>query len=158
MPKGVYPRTEANKPKPRKFPSEIVAAVRRMYLEEGMTVREVQDALPKGYKAQRIIERHIPERRPAAVRDQRGPRNPMWKHDPGYQAAHLRVASIKGPARDRRCIDCDAPADDWSYVHGCDDERQRQGESPYCIHSDHYEPRCRPCHRAYDRKEVVPHV
>lgn len=45
-------------------------------------------------------------------------------------------------------------AADWSYEGSCPDERRQSHGSPYCTHSDHYQPRCRPCHRAHDRKEV----
>lgn len=158
MPKGVYPHTHV---KPREYPADIVAAVRRMYLHEGMTVREVQEALPKGFKAQRIIERYIPERRAAKVRDQRGARNKAWKGArPGYEAAHLRVASLRGPASSHGCIDCPGRAFDWSYNHtaGSAELRDENGRKPYSPNPDDYSPRCRSCHRAFDRaqKEVMP--
>lgn len=81
----------------REYPEEIIATVRRLYLDEGKTVREVQNELPKGYKAQRIIERHIAERRPAIKRDQRGEKNHAWRGDAAnYQALHLRVQQARG--------------------------------------------------------------
>lgn len=70
MPKGVYERTADNKPKQRTYPFEIVSQAVALY-ESGCTVSEVQAALPKGYKAQRIIERYVPERRPAIKRTNR---------------------------------------------------------------------------------------
>ena len=148
---------------PRAYPVEIVELVRRMYLDEGMTVREVQARLPRGFKAQRIIERHIPERRPAAKRDQRAARNHAWKFgEPGYQAAHLRVASVRGPASAYRCTDCPEAAADWSYCHtaGSVELRASDGSRPYSPNPDDYAPRCRRCHRAFDRaqKEVMPNV
>ena len=81
--------------KPREYPAEIVALAVDMYAA-GHTIAEVQGALPAGFKAQRIIERHVPVRRTAAKRDQRGPRNHMWKSAPGYQAAHLRLGDERG--------------------------------------------------------------
>ena len=87
MPKGVYPHTHI---KPRAYPAEIVALVRHMYETEGMTIAEIQRALPRGFKAQRIVERHVPERRRAAKRDQRGNKTHRWRElDAGYKAAHL---------------------------------------------------------------------
>ena len=149
MPKGVYPHTHI---KPRVYPPEIVAEVRHMYLEREMTVAEVQAALPRGFKAQRIIERHIPERRRAVKRNQSREQNLMWKGDEaGYQAAHLRVAASRGKARSYTCVDCDEPADDWSYNHT--DLNQRNGKAgalPYSCDPIHYSPRCRPCHRTFD--------
>lgn len=153
VPKGVYERTAANKPKPRIYPPEIIAAVRRMYIDEGMTVAEVQAALPKGYKAQRIIERHIPVRRTAAKRDQSGDRNHMWKGDAaGYSAAHLRVAALRGSAREHACIDCGSPAHDWSFNNGRrTDLRDPETGCAYSNDPNDYDPRCRSCHRRFDR-------
>ena len=82
--------------KPRIYPPEIVALATSLYVS-GASVAEVQAALPPGYKAQRILERHLPQRRTAAKRDQRGAKNDLWKGDQaGYQALHLRVASQRG--------------------------------------------------------------
>lgn len=147
MPKGVYERKPENLPKPREYPPEIIRLVVALY-ESGHTVREVQDALPRGYKAQRIIERYVSKRRPAAKRNQRGPANHMWKHSPSYGAVHLRL----GPAADHHCIDCDAIANDWSYLGGCKTELTGHQGSPYCIHPHHYQPRCKRCHSEYDYK------
>ena len=158
MPKGVYPHTHI---KPRAYPAEIVTLVRHMYETEGMTIAEIQRALPRGFKAQRIVERHVPERRRAAKRDQRGNKNHMWRElDAGYKAAHLRVASARGAASGHRCVDCGCRAADWSYNHTDPDARSApDGTRPYSLNPDHYSPRCRPCHRAFDsasRKKVMP--
>ena len=148
-PKGVYPHTHI---KPRVYSIEIIALVRRLYLDEGMTVREVQDQLPKGYKAQRIIERHIPKRRPTAKRDQRGENNTSWRGDDlGYDGAHERVKSVKGKASDHECQDCYFPACDWSYIGGCPSEKvDPENGCAYSPNPEMYEPRCRSCHWAYD--------
>ena len=145
--------------KPREYPSEIVDVVVSLY-NQGHTVKEVQDALPRGYKAQRIIERFIPSRRVAAKRDQRGKKNHMWKGENiTYTAAHLRVQNAKGRAAEHPCIECGRVAKDWSY-QGCAHESLTEKGMRFCAHPDHYEPRCRKCHRAFDRrhKEVMPNV
>ena len=149
--------------KPREYPAEIVALAVDMYAA-GHTIAEVQGALPAGFKAQRIIERHVPVRRTAAKRDQRGPRNHMWKSTPGYQAAHLRLGDERGS-----CTDCGEPAQHWSYVGGCAEELT-DNSLTYCTHQNHYEPRCVACHQTYDgrnrdasgryapNEEVTPHA
>lgn len=147
LPKGVYPRTAENSPRPREYPPDIISLVVGMY-ESGRTVREVQEAIPSGYKAQRIIERHVPTRRPAAKRNQRGAANHMWKAQPGYGAVHLRL----GRASRHVCADCGGAASDWSYIGGCADEMTGHHGSPYCVHRHHYEPRCKQCHSIYDDK------
>lgn len=138
---------------PRVYPQDVVDLVCGMY-RDGMTVAEIRRAAPAGYRVQTILERHLSERRPAIKRDQSGEKNAMWKTaDFGYQAAHLRVATSKGKASSHACIDCGARANDWSYVHDCPHELRQAGRPAYCAHVEHYEPRCRSCHRAYDRKD-----
>ena len=137
---------------PREYPAEIVNLVCGMY-RDGMTVAEIRKAAPKGYRVQTILERYLPERRPAVKRDQRGAANDTWRgSDAGYKAVHLRL----GRAADHECVDCGAPAAEWSSIHGCPAERRER--SPYCHHPNHYAPRCRKCHRAYDRKEGDRHA
>lgn len=166
MPKGVYLRTPENTRKPRVYPPHIVELACSMY-EDGMTVAEIRAVFPKGYRVQTILERHLPERRPQAKRDQRGVANHMWRgDDAGYQATHLRL----GAAAEHSCVDCGGNAQEWSYEGGCPDEKRGKSGSPYCTHADHYQPRCTKCHRAYDfkghrpngqwlsREEVMPHV
>lgn len=133
--------------KPREYPAEIVQLICGMY-QDGKTVAEIRAVAPKGYRIQTILERYLPERRPAAKRNQAGTANHMWKGSAaGYQAAHLRL----GRAADHRCVDCDNPARHWSYQHDCPEEIRGRHRSPYCLHPEHYAPRCVPCHRAYDR-------
>lgn len=105
--------------KPRTYPAELIAAVQDMYLNKGMTVAEVQAALPPGYKAQRIIERHVPVRRPAAKRHQSGTANHMWKgDDAGYSALHLRVYAARGrPTACSRCGTTDSDLE-WANLTG----------------------------------------
>ena len=149
MPKGVYLHTHI---KPREYPQEIVDEVRRMYLECGMTVKEVQEALPKGFKAQRIIERHIPVRRTASKRSQRKDQNSCWKGDAAsYAAVHLRLRTERGPARTHPCVDCGEGAHDWSY-NGLDEHEVRSPRGVYSVNPNNYDPRCRSCHRQYDAR------
>lgn len=153
-PKGVYERTDANRPKPREYPAEVVALVRRLYLEDGLTVAEVSQRLPKGYKAQRIIERHIDQRRPAIKRNQTGPANATWRGDDvSYQGVHVRLVAQRGKASAHLCVDCRQAAQDWSYEGGSEQER-RDGKFGlrYTTDLSMYAPRCRKCHRAHDRK------
>lgn len=151
MPKGVYDHKHI---KPRVYPPEIVADVVRMYCDMGMTVAEVQQALPRGYKAQRIIERHVPVRRKAIKRDQSGSANHMWRGDTiSYDAAHERVKAGRGSAREHSCVDCGQPASDWSYNGDAEDEQIDQETG--CAYSPTpaaYDARCRPCHQRFDRR------
>ena len=134
--------------KPRQYPADIVELATRLY-NAGHTVREVQDHLPRGYKAQRILERYLPERRTTAKRDQRGPANDMWKgDDAGYQAAHLRL----GRAADHPCTDCGTLAAHWSYIGGAPDERPSKRGVPYSTDPTYYQPRCVTCHHHFDQR------
>jgi hypothetical protein len=58
---------------------------------------------------------------------------------PVYRTRHDWVRKARGPAADKVCADCGKQARDWSQIHGTD------GTAP-----EHYEPRCRLCHVAYD--------
>lgn len=153
MPKGVYERTAANRPRPRTYPPEIVTLVRHLYLEGGLTVAEVQRRLPAGFKAQRIIERHIPTRRPAAKRNQAGDANASWKGaEASYSAVHLRLTSWRGKAANHPCHDCGKRASDWSYQGGCPDERSDpKSGCTFTTDLTKYVPRCHSCHTAHDR-------
>lgn len=150
--------------KPRAYPTEIVEAVRRMYVDEGMTVLEVQRALPRGFKAQRIIERHIPTRRVAAKRDQSREKNHAWHGDHAdYDAVHARLYAWKGKASTYACIRCGEGAHDWSYNGDAPHERRDPSNNcPYTTDLTYYSPRCRTCHRRHDAamrsKESDAHV
>jgi len=76
------------------------------------------------------------------------------KAAPGYYAAHLRVAAARGRAKDHECVDCGEPACDWSYDHKDADEFVASAgiakDLAYSTSPDHYQPRCRPCHKAFD--------
>lgn len=72
----------------------------------------------------------------------------------GYTGAHDRVKSKRGKAREYQCVDCGGRASDWSYIRGCADQQVQVGGTNdgdvYCEHIEHYEPRCKSCHRRYD--------
>ena len=124
--------------KPRAYPPEIVKLAVDAY-QSGATVREVQALLPRGYKAQRILERHLPERRAAARRDQRTHANHMWKgDDAGYQALHLRVQAARGkPSLCERCGATDGRFE-WANLTG------------HYENVNDYARMCVACHRRFD--------
>lgn len=78
----------------------------------------------------------------------------MWKADDvGYHAAHARVRRRRGRASEHLCVDCGAPAQQWSYDHGDPNESTEEMGGfavPFSADVDHYEPRCIPCHKAFD--------
>ena len=81
-----------------------------------------------------------------------GEANPAWKGDGiEYDAAHMRVKALRGPASGHSCCDCGRPAGEWSYIGGSDREQvSRQNGHPYSPAPDDYVARCVPCHRKYD--------
>lgn len=72
----------------------------------------------------------------------------------GYTAAHQRITMDRGPIKQQHCIDCGGQAAHWSYDHTDPDERiGTKGAAlglPYSLNSDHYAPRCVPCHKSFD--------
>lgn len=150
MPKGIYERTAAHGKKKRQYPPEIVELARSMYEDEGMTVAEIRAAFPKGYRVQTILERYLSRRRPTAKRNQSGDQNHMWRRNPGYQAAHLRVEAIRGKAINHACIDCGRRGAEWSYNHADPDELSDANGRRYSTNPVNYDPRCIPCHRTLD--------
>lgn len=80
--------------------------------------------------------------------------NPNWRgNKAGYNAVHTRIRTLNGPASSHECADCGMPAQHWSYNHCCDEEAHST-EGPYCHHPEHYEPRCVPCHKLHDLRQV----
>lgn len=81
----------------------------------------------------------------------------LWRGDAvGYNGAHTRVTSAKGSASDHLCVDCGDRAQDWSYDHR--DPGGKQGTNKgssmwFSADPDHYEPRCKPCHRRFDGQQ-----
>lgn len=72
----------------------------------------------------------------------------------GYEAAHGRIETDRGPAAEYRCVDCGGSARHWSYDHTDPDERLGEGRwvggLPYSLDPSHYSPRCVPCHKTFD--------
>lgn len=67
-----------------------------------------------------------------------------WKELPSYYGRHARVVRVRGSASEYACVDCGKPAVDWAQIHGTD------GTDPH----EHYQPRCRFCHRVYDTDQA----
>lgn len=84
----------------------------------------------------------------------RGRRFQPMKERVGYSGAHRRMRTARGDASLYRCVDCDGEASDWSYDHSDPDELfevQRGRPLAYSIKFEHYVPRCKKCHGAFDR-------
>lgn len=75
---------------------------------------------------------------------------PERVEDPSYNAVHHRLRADQGMASDHPCADCGGEAEHWSYDHADEDERIAPGGWAYSIAPDHYQPRCVPCHSAFD--------
>lgn len=83
-----------------------------------------------------------------------GSGHPSWRgSDVGYTTAHRRVANARGPASAHACVDCGESAAHWSYDHR-DPEEITPSSGPrtqtYSTKTEHYQPRCVPCHRSFD--------
>lgn len=77
--------------------------------------------------------------------------HPNWRGDEaGYDAVHHRLIRWKGKASNYKCIDCADPAEEWSYSNADANERICEKGRRYSFDPDHYDPRCVPCHRAFD--------
>ncbi len=70
-----------------------------------------------------------------------------------YSAAHSELRRARGSASLYRCVDCDGPAEQWSYDYQEPNPRLggADGISPYSFDIDRYDPRCAICHVAFDR-------
>ncbi|MCV7358495.1 hypothetical protein [Mycolicibacterium fluoranthenivorans] len=80
---------------------------------------------------------------------------------PSYSAVHARVQNARGRARRHACIDCGRPARQWSYDHADPAELVDARGMEYSTDPTHYDPRCNPCHRAFDsayRKQGIPRL
>lgn len=87
-----------------------------------------------------------------------------WRREPrvvvvDYQLAHWRLRKARGQASQHACADCGQQAAEWSY-DGLDpdemlDLRRNRYLIRYSTDPKHYDPRCRPCHRAKDRGEPL---
>lgn len=93
----------------------------------------------------------------------RGSAHPGWKGDEiGYDAAHMRVKSVRGAARLHPCASgCGAMASAWAYTHDCPRERSdeildaRSGDvraMKFSPDPERYKPLCHRCHTSTDRR------
>jgi len=85
-----------------------------------------------------------------------GPESAFWKGDTvDYEGAHTRIRRIRGKASDHPCAEwgCTRQAQNWSYDGNCPEERVcPERGAPFCYHyRDHYQARCIPCRRRWDR-------
>jgi len=132
--RGVAPRSL-----PRQYPAGIVVLVRHLYAIKGLTVAEVQRAIPGGFKVQLILERYEIPRRPLGKREQRGASNASWRGDhAGYAACHLRVVEQRGKPTECEWCGDGASRMEWANLTG-----------RYADVWD-YARLCQPCHRTYD--------
>ena len=74
---------------------------------------------------------------------------PLIGDVPTWHAIHKRLSRTFGPAREQLCIDCAAPAREWSY-NGLDCAEIAAPEGRYSLNLAHYDPRCVSCHRKFD--------
>lgn len=68
----------------------------------------------------------------------------------GYYSAHRRVDRDRGRAKTHACVDCGGRAEERSYDHRDDQELTDPRGRRYSLDSQHYSPRCRTCHGAFD--------
>lgn len=71
-----------------------------------------------------------------------------------YSSAHDRVRNDRGAVQQHPCVDCQRPAQHWSYNHDDPDEKIAHGLSAngiaYSLKPEHYSPRCVRCHKRFD--------
>ena len=77
----------------------------------------------------------------------------------GYLGVHDRLRRDRGKAKEHQCVDCGNQAAHWSYNHDDPDELSGpQGTKgphyPYSLKPEHYAPRCKSCHVAFDWKHA----
>lgn len=132
MPSGALPKI---------YPAEMVAQVKSLYSDGGLSQDEVAVELGVSQKViWNLMRRHNILRRPQIKRDQKGDRNATWKGvDAGYTAFHARLYKARGKAT--RCEECGATAGrmfEWANLTG-----------DYANLND-YKQMCRSCHRKLD--------
>ena len=70
-----------------------------------------------------------------------------------YASAHKRLYRDLGRAAAHRCVDCQCPAHEWSYLGGDPAEligRNGKADCAYSLNPAFYVARCRSCHRRAD--------
>lgn len=74
----------------------------------------------------------------------------------GYGYTHVLLRNTKGPAKEYLCVDCNEQAAHWSLSAYAEETLYEVGTrdegKAYSHNLDDYEPRCRRCHSAYDKK------
>jgi hypothetical protein len=123
---------------PRDYPPEVVRQVCDLYAA-GHTQREIQTIIGPGFSAQRMVERFVPQRRPAVKRYQEAEQNACWKGDEAsYSGFHARVRRARGRAS--TCARCDVTTGPfyWANLTG------NYGDV------NDYASMCALCHAAYD--------
>lgn len=84
-----------------------------------------------------------------------GPQGRPLKGDvPTLGAIHRRLYRTRGKATEFACVDCGGPARDWSYNNADPAQltEERDGTPiAYSLDLDNYDPRCRSCHRKFDK-------
>ncbi len=73
-----------------------------------------------------------------------------------YRTAHNRIKNARGRAAEFKCIDCKAPAKEWSYRGGARYEfsgaiNGKPGIVKWSGDPADYDPRCKSCHSTQDR-------
>jgi hypothetical protein len=69
---------------------------------------------------------------------------------PSYATIHSLVTKERGSAWEYRCVDCGAMGREWAYNHEADIEVLDEHGLTYSLSVWDYEPRCKPCHWAFD--------
>lgn len=78
---------------------------------------------------------------------------------PTYDGMHKRIFYDRGKATQFTCVDCDNPAQEWSYDGGCPNELYEVKDIEplaYSTDQSRYSPRCKRCHRHKDRSLIRP--
>jgi len=96
--------------------------------------------------------RHGNTELPARSTPPRGPDNAMWRGDQvGYDGAHRRLRSARGPAAAHPCARCGTrPAQHWALIHGSPRQRTDPAGLPYSPDPRDYRALCPSCHKYYD--------
>lgn len=140
-----------------------IGAKRREYLAtnpEAKAAKAAADAARYAANREQIIAR---TQQWKADRWGNRPADKPWPESAcGYTAAHERVRAIYGRASVHSCVDCGGPATEWSYRGGAEVELTEWGANPrgepilrpYSTDPEDYDPRCKSCHRKFDRPQA----
>jgi hypothetical protein len=125
--------------------------------------------------AQKGVKRHplTPEHKAALSAAKKGKMTPeqravraaisvrVWKSRPrkvmvSYSSMHRRIRKRKGSATKYACVGCGESAREWSLILSTSENRiirDQNGQYPYSLNVNDYEPRCVSCHRKHDRRQ-----